>query len=542
MADQRAKEIVALRDREKARQQNFRNLWQSVADLMFPQTYGITTQRSPGWELMQNLWDTTAVEELENMTSGLVTNLFPAGQPFFSVVPMGEIDDYDVKRYLSTATEKTHEEMFNSNFIEQCSNTVKYWAGFGTGALYSDWTVADGLSYRDYSVGTYQCLENSRGLINTIIVSCPMTARQIVEKFGENSGEAVLKANGVPESCEDVFEVIHIVRPRKEYDESEGVRRADRMPFESLYVQEKDQIILEEGGFDEFPFVVPRYEVMYREVYGRGRGTMMLPQVRTINRLAKDYLEMSNKWVNSPKEVLESFDGEVDVTPGALNYVSEMGSIKAIDMGANGMYPVTKDILEYHRETIRQGFFKNAFEPITPLSGDRRNTTEIIERLKEGMKRLSKPLGRLFTEFVTPLVTRSALLLIRNGVIPPPPEALQGTPLKIELINPLALALRDQQSRGLQMWVTAGANMEQTFPGITDNVDADKAFRDLGISFGVKTDHIRPVRERDQMRKAEAEAAQAQQEMAAQMANAQTYKDTAKAPDDGSPAQQLTGA
>jgi hypothetical protein len=96
------------------------------------------------------------------------------------------------------------------------------------------------------------------------------------------------------------------------------------MPFESIYVLEKDLTVLEEGGFNEFPFAVPRYQVIYREVYGRGRGTMMLPQVRTLNRLGKDYMEMSNKWVNPPKEVLDSFDGTVDVTPGALNYVTEV--------------------------------------------------------------------------------------------------------------------------------------------------------------------------------------------------------------------------
>ena len=42
------------------------------------------------------------------------------------------------------------------------------------------------------------------------------------------------------------------------------------------------------------------------------------------------------------------------------------------------------------------------------------------------------------------------------------------------------MALRDQQARGLQYWVTAGAQMEAVFPGVTDNVDYDRAYRDLG--------------------------------------------------------------
>lgn len=535
--DERARQIVALRDREKARQSSFRNLWQSVADLVFPQTFGISTTISPGAELMSGLYDTTAVEEAENMTSGLVNNLFPAGQRFYAVTPEGDVDDWESKQYVNHLTDVSHEHIFNSNFLSQVSNTIHYWAVFGMGSLYSDWSRKDGLNYRDYAIGTYQCLENAQGLIDTKIITCPMTARQIVEKFGEGEdrvGRSVWNAYSKPDKREDSFDVIQFVGPRSSYDPNPWLRPSTDMPFESVYVLEKDNFILDEGGYDEFPFALPRYQVIYRETYGRGRGTMLLPKIRVLNRLCKDYLEMSNKWVNPPKEVLESFEGTVDVTPGALNYVTEIGSIAPINMGANGAFPVVKDILEYFREDIRQGMFKNAFEALTGLSGDRRTTTEIIERLKEGMKRLSKPLGRLFTELLTPTITRSILLLIRNGVVPPPPAALQGRPFKLEFINPLALALRDQQSRGLQYWAMAGMNLSQAFPEILDNVEQDKAFRDLGESLGVKTTHIRPMREVEKIRQQRAAKQQAMEQAAMAEQLASSYDKTTKAPEPGS--------
>jgi len=62
----KAKEIIALRDREKARQGNFRTLWQSTADLIFPQTYGITSTVTAGTELMLQIFDSTGIEEAEN--------------------------------------------------------------------------------------------------------------------------------------------------------------------------------------------------------------------------------------------------------------------------------------------------------------------------------------------------------------------------------------------------------------------------------------------------------------------------------------------
>lgn len=542
MSDARAKEIIALRDREKARSGQFRTLYQSVSNFVFPQTYAIETQYAPGAELMNHLFDTTAVEEAENMASGLVNNLFPAGQRFFAIQPTAARDDSEVKRYVSGLTEAVHEAMFNSNFIQQVSNTIHYWVTFGTGSLYSDWTPRDGLNYRDYAVGTYQLLENSRGIIDTILLTCPMTARQIVQEWGiENVGKTVAQAYEKPETRENCFDVVHRVGPRADYDENETLRPATRMPFESVYVLEKDQIVLAEGGYDEFPFAVPRYQVIYREVWGRGRGVTLLPEVRSLNRLAKDYMEMSNKWVNPPREVLDSFEGNVDVTPGANNYVTTIPSFRAIEMGAAGAYPVTKDILEYRREFVRQGFFKNAFEALTNLSGDRRTTTEIIERLKEGMKRLSKPLGRLFVELLTPVITRSTLLLIRNGVVPRPPAALQDRPFKIEFVNPLALALRDQQSRGGQYWVAALGEAAAVFPDVTDNVESDRWARDLGEALGVKTDHIAPMRDVQKKRAERAAKQQQLEQMQMAMATAEGYGKTTKAPEEGSPAAALTG-
>lgn len=530
----KVKEIVVLRDREMQRQANFRSLWQSISDLMFPQTYGITSSIYPGTELMNHLFDTTAVEESENMTSGLTNNLFPAGQHFFDLKPADKrlAENEEVKRYFAILTEQVHEAISNSNFIAQVNNTIHYWLTFGTGVLYCDWTVRDGLNFRDYAIGTYQCLENSKGIIDSIIMTCPMTARQIRQEWGENSGKSVLEALQKPETSNDEFNVIHVIRPRS--DREADKLGAMNMAWESIKVQEKDAVILEESGYDEFPFGIPRYDVLYREVYGRGRGTILLPTVRTLNRLARDYQEMSNKWVNPPLEVLESFEGTVNVAPGAVNFVTEVNSIRGIQYDARGAYPVTKDILEYHREAVRQGFFKNAFEAITPLSGDRRTTTEIIERLKEGMKKLSKPMSRLFIELLAPTISRSVLLLIRNGQVDMPPEVLSGASFKVEFVSPLALALRDQQSRGLQYWVVALGEMEALFPGVTDNVNYDQAARDLGESLGVKTQHIRPIRERDQIRKARLERMARQQAMEEGEVEADVYNKTTKAPEQGS--------
>ena len=540
---QKAKDVITFRDKHLAKQQTFRPVWQSIADLMFPQAAGITTRRAPGHELMLNLYDDTAVEALEDMTSGIASNLFPAGQKFFRFkVPLGLADDQDAAEYLYYLTEVLHEEVFNSNYLTQTGNTIQYWGGFGSGANYCDWTVKDGLSFRDYAIGTYQCLENSKGVIDSIVLTMPMSARQIKQEFGKDNtslGAAVEAAlrPGSSGTAEDEFNVIHKISPRSDRDDSKIDNM--NMPWESIYVNERDSVVLKEGGFPEFPFAVPRYNVVYREVYGRGRGTMMLPRVRVTNRVAKDYLEMSNKWVNPPLEVLDTFEGQIDISPGATNYVTQSNSIKSIDMMSNGAYPVTKEMLEYHRSEIKKGFYSDAFQPISGLTGDRRGKTEIVERLREGLKKATRPFGRLFNELLTPQMTRAALLLIRNQVVEEPPASLQGKLMQLRFINPLALALEDQQSQGGQYWVSALGQAQEIIPGVTDIINGDRWARNLGESLGVKGDEMNSADEMEAIRQQRAEIAAQREQMEMLQAGASAYAQTTKAPEEGSAASQL---
>ena len=110
-----------------------------------------------------------------------------------------------------------------------------------------------------------------------------------------------------------------------------------------------------------------------------------------------------------------------------------------------------------------------------------------------------------------------------------------GVPLKIEFVNPLALALRDQQARGGQQWVAVLGEAQAIFPDVLDNVESDKWSRDLGESLGVKSDHIRPWREVAERRLQRAQEQQEDKQLAAMGAAAEGYSKVTKAPEPGSP-------
>lgn len=540
--DIKAKEIITLRDRELSKQLNFRNLWQDTADLQYTLENKIVNTRTPGEPLTTHLIDTTAKTEKDNMTSGLISQLIPAGQEFFGLRASDRKVNalQNIERYFSMITEAAHEAMFGSNFMLQLDNTIKSEIVFGTGNIFSGWRFGKGLFYRDYPIGSYQVIENEMGIIDTMILTVKKTAAQAQERFGNNIGQNVKNALSRDADVNDEFSFIQLVRPRRE--RQRGRIDVLGLPFESYYVGEEDNNIIEESGYPEFPFHTPRWTKASSETYGRGVGTEILPQVRILQRMMRNYIEVGDKWSNPPLEVLESFDGNVDVTSGATNWVTQLKTIAAIEQGARGSFPITKEELEDQRQIIRDAYFKNVFEQLATLTGDRRTTLEIVERLKEGLKRLSNPIGRLFSELFNTLIPRTVLLLIRNGQLPQPPAELRGQGFKVEYTGPLALALKDQHVRAFEFWVGLIGTMNDIFPGVSDNVDSDEAIRDIGQFLGVKTDHVRSKRDVEIMRAERAQEQEKERQLAMMQMAAQGYGQTTKKPEPGSGAEQIQAA
>lgn len=541
MADERAKEVIKEQEREEQDASNFRNLYQEVADQMLPRENQIIGVRTPGEDKSKQIFDPTAMLDLQDMVSGLSAAFFPPGELAFGLtVKDRRIANMDnIKRYLALAAQITHDELFAANFMLQLNETLSSLIGFGTGNLYSEWNL--GLNFKDWDISFYTIKQNSAGLVDTVILKYPLTARQAVQEFKDKAGEKILLAVQKPETESKRFPFIHRIGPRAK--RNRNFTDFLNMPIESIYVNVEEQIIVEEGGFDEFPNAIPRWKKSSNEKYGRGQGTIALSVSKELQQMHADLIECGNKWNNPPREVLSNaVEGRVDVRPGADNRVTAMNSIKALDDGIKGNFPVTEKSLEFLQNIIHRIFFVDVFAPLANLPGDRRTTVEIRERVKQAMKKLAGPIYRLQSELFTPVITRSVLLLIRNGVIPRPPIELEGRGFGIEYISELALAMRDQQSQAFVQFANFVSELDPVFPGAKDIINIDRALPDIGFTFGTKVEHLSTREEIEEVRRVRAEKLAEQEALQmAQMAG-QAYPGTTKAPEAGSPAEVLMGA
>lgn len=543
MEDKRAIQIIKMAEEEEGKAANFRNLYQEVANYVYPCENQITSQRTPGEDKSLLIRDPTAMFAADDMVSGLIGTWIPSGQNFYGLKTKNRVEQYSSRAFmwLAEATEVSHEEMFDSNFLLQLHDTVKALVCFGTGCLMTEWDYDRlGLNYKDWHISTYTIKQNARGLVDTVIITYTLTARQAADEFG-SPGETVREAAGDIKTESKKFKFIQIVRPRLQG--SQLLISNEDMPYESLIVNVKEKIIVKEEGFSENPFAVPRWEKSSVEKYGRGRGTIMLSAIKELQQMWLDFMKLTERRYNPPRwQMADAMEGTLNNSPGALNIFTDRDAAGALDPNLNGNYTELKDAILLQQEIINKGFFKDIFVQLGDLKGDRRTTVEIQARLKEGLRRLVSPVSRLEYELFTPVVTRSVMLLLRNGRIPPAPPELVGQELQVEYIGELAMAMRVYQARAFTQFADLLMGLSQKYPEALDELNLDRALPRIGVSMGVRGQDLNTQEEKDAKRQERKQQQQLVQEMAMMQAQSKAYKDTQRSPEQGSPAEQLVGA
>ena len=548
MEDSRAKQYIKMYEREDAEDMNFKsNLWQPISDLILPRMNQILQKSSPGKNDQEEIFNTVGQLAAEDMASGLAGMIVPNGEVFYAVdVPNSNQLSDRSRRYLGFLTERSHEILFESNFVSQFNEALLSFCIFGPCNLFSEFDIEENtLNYLSFDIGTYTIVRDSRLRVSCVLVKWKIRAREAVKLFGNKAGNKVHEASSKPDTMDKTFEYLHIVEPRKSYNpKMSGL--AMNMPYRSVWVAVEDIIISKEGGYQSNPYAIANWRKSHKDKWGRGRGCVALPACRQIQQMEVDLTECGNKYNNPPLEVSESFDGTVKTYPGAQNRVSEMSSIRALTDQVKGSYPVSREEIDRKAEEIKDIFLGKVFRQFLDLEGDRRTTVEIRERKNQALRIVGAPIMNLYGDLLSPTLSRSILLMIRHGKIifegsPNPPDELGGKSFNFEFMGELALALRDQKARGFSELTAFLGGMSQQFPEqhVEDYISFNRSIPRMAKAFGAGVDDIATQEEVAQKAEIRAQKEQAMMEAQAAMGAAEAYKNTTKAPEDGSPAGQM---
>ena len=342
-----------------------------------------------------------------------------------------------------------------------------------------------------------------------------MTARQAVQEFGEDNVGTKIK-EAVKAKPDTQFNFIHAVEPTPDYERSVGMKSKTKLPFHSCHVCFEDKMVVRTGGYNEFPYLVPRWSKATGEIFGRSPSYNALPDIKTLNKAVEIGLKAWAKAIDPPLLVQDDgVIGRVRMTPAGITVVRNDGAIKPLQIGSNWQITDMKET--QLRTAIRQAYYSDQLQL---QEGPQMTATEVQVRYELMQRLLGPTLGRFQSEFLNPLIERVFGIMVRANAFMPTPEIIGNRKMDIEYVGPLARSQRMEESIAIERLYQLAMNVGQIDPAIMDNINHDEAIRMRAKLLGVPKTVLRGLDEVMEMREAKAQqqAQMMQQQMAQQQA------------------------
>lgn len=516
------------------------NVWREVRQYVYP-TYSDFLHE--GGARGVSIFDTTAIEARKRLAAGMYNWMAPPDKRWFELVPEDDelAKDEEVKDFFSEVTKIISFAMANSNWSTVLIQVLNNLACGLDGVVYCEDGGNLPLNFRSFPVETVCYSENSKGKVDTVFREFKMTARQIVQEFGnEDLPEKIRTCAADSKRMDDSFTILHAVFPRS--NRQEDMLDNKNMPYADCYIELESKKIIYESGFEEYPFAVCRFDKSDNETYGRGPGLDMLPDIKMLNRMRQSYIIASERQADPSYMVPDgSLVGkEFNKDPGGvIVYKPDINGAKPeVLVNAANLTKLYQDI-EAEREKIKMGFYWDIFDPLGDLKSITATEAEIRNEGK--MIPFAPIAGNLHSELFRVIIHRVFGICSRRGMLPEPPQKLIDNPdYKIEFVSKIALSIKKIESLGWLQTEASLANMLALKPDVADNFELDEVARDMAMNNGANPKWLKPVKE-----VAEARAARAQQQQ--QMQSAETMlagagalgNNLGKAPEPGSPLDAL---
>ncbi len=462
--------------------------WQEVAEYIFPRRADFNVERTAGDKRMAKVYDSTGIQGLELLAAGLhgmATN--PASRWFALKTDDDRLNEDDsIREWMSQVEDIIFSKLHSpsSSITTHLHELYLDYAAFGTAVMFIGTSKDDNLLFQTRFLGECVIDENSEGRVDTVIRCFKMTVRQVYQQWGDKVSSDVKKKFN-DGKLDEKIEILHAVFPREDRDKDKET--PDNMPFASVYLEKKEKHVLQEGGFEEFPYAVPRWYKVAGEKYGRSPAMTALPDVKMLQEMVKTTLKAAQKIVDPPLMVPDEGElGPVRTVPGGLNfYRDENRLIFPLQTGAN--IPISLEMMQDLRNRILSTFFVDQLQ----MTGDADMTaTEVMQRTEERMRLLGPILGRMEAELLGPIISRVFGILARSGELPEQPEALDGVEWRVEYVSPIAIAQRGQKvERAVQMLTIAG-QMAAFDPNIMARFDSENFLPWIANEIGVDPDII----------------------------------------------------
>lgn len=470
----------------------------------------------------------SATKALRTLAAGMQGGLTSPSQKWFKI----GLDDQElaqfkpVQNWLELVETEMNQILRQSNFYTSTINIYREQGGFGTACVLPEEMPSGDMSFRVVTIGDYYVAADQYGTIDTLFRRDWFTAKQLLQFFGKENLTFATKQL-LDNNPYTFVQVYHAVRPRLDRD-SDKIDKLNKK-YESVYWEAKASDIdgpLSESGYDEFPYMVPRWDVNGSNTYGYSPGWEALPSIKSLQGISEDLLIAVNKVVDPPLNVPTEIFNNVDTLPGGRNPKSGTGNAANEVTPTYQINPSIGDgaaLEASYEEKIDIWFYTNLFV----LTLDPKATaTQVVKVSEEQLIQLGPVIQRQFSEFLTPALNRvfnlKIIKAIERNEFPVPPPEIQGRKFELEYISTLAQAQKRIGVEKLERHVGFVGDLSAIKPNVLDTLDGDYIVREHGRGMGVPSRTHVGADDVIEIRRVKAEAAAAAAEQEAENMTAQT--------------------
>lgn len=422
--------------------------WIDIRDFLGPRTARFKGEQVNQYTRQDSkIINTNPLYAVRALPAGLQSGVTSPMRPWFRTgLADPDLQEFKpVKEWLSLVDRVLRDIFARSNIYDRLQANYMTLGLYGTGAMGIEEDNQTILRAKDFPIGSFKIATDETSRVNTMIRDFTMTAENMVAKFKDRAPELakLAYANG---NYDQEFAVCQIIEPNRIFQR--GNRMAARRKYASVFYDptgEGEKAILGYSGSDYFQVLTPRWDILGENDYGFGCGELGLGDGKQVQILEKRKLQMLDKNAN-PTMVADASlrNTRTNNLPGGTVYVSGLITGKE---GYKPAYVPNPYLNEMREEIMRveghidEAFFKNLFLQVSEIADQPNITATQINALREEKLMMLGPvLGRINTEQNDPLIDIAFDTAWNRGMIPPPPEEIQGMPLKVEYISILAQA------------------------------------------------------------------------------------------------------
>lgn len=511
--------------------------YEDLARVMLPRRMGFSSTQIEGERRTDDIFDGTPMQAARGLANAVGGLLRPQGIP--DVKMKAEDDNInameEAKEWLEDSEERLKNAFNNpkARFRHAAGETDLDIVVLGTAVLFTgESNKRNHLLFQSVHLKDATPCFSDEGAPDGMFRLRRMPIRHVAERFGEDKLSERVRES-LKSTPDKKIEVLHAVLPRENY--REDALLAKNLPFMDLWIELDAKHELSEGGFHEFPFIVPRWDTSSGEDMGRSPGMIALPDADTLQAMGETILIAGQRAADPPLAVPNdgSFDA-INTFPGGLAYYDVESAVAVrgspffpIESGTN--LPITRDMQHDTRNQIFAAFFRNVLN--LPVEGPQMTATEIIQRKEEFIREIGPTFGRLETDYTAPMVERAFMIMLRAGAFQPIPEVLQGENIRFEYDSPVKRIRQQIEATAAKQWAAELLELGKVKPEAVDLINVDELGRFAAESMDVPRKIVNGKDVVAEIRLQRQEAMQAQQQAMAIQQMAEIAKTGAEAAD-----------